>query len=288
MYALILNYNDWTTTKACISNLRKFNLIKKILIIDNDSKDGSYEILKKEENEKIIVRKAKLNKGYGSGNNLGINILYSMFRAEYILLSNPDVIVEEEVLYAMKNFLDLHKDYSIVAPFMMNNNKERKTNTAFKIPTKIQYILSYFYIIRKYSDIVFYCDIFTDTSNYKTVDALSGSMFLMRTKDMIKCGMFDEKIFLYWEELCIAIQMKKIHKKLALLTQYGFIHNHSVSISKVYKNELTKYRLQLNSKMYILEKYYKINKIEKLICLLFEKISIFEMYLILKLKSRLR
>ena len=56
MYALILNYNDWTTTKACISNLRKFDLIKKILIIDNDSKDGSYEILKKEENEKIIVR----------------------------------------------------------------------------------------------------------------------------------------------------------------------------------------------------------------------------------------
>ena len=30
---------------------------------------------------------------------------------------------------------------------MMNNNKERQTNTAFKIPTKIQYILSYFYII---------------------------------------------------------------------------------------------------------------------------------------------
>ena len=38
MYTLIMNYNDWTTTQTCISNLRKLNLIKKILIIDNDSK----------------------------------------------------------------------------------------------------------------------------------------------------------------------------------------------------------------------------------------------------------
>lgn len=285
LYALILNYNDYKTTEKCIKNLSEIKIIKKIIVVDNNSTDNSYQNLKNQENKKIIIIKNNENKGYGAGNNFGINYIMSEYHPKYILLSNPDVIVNENTVNKMVTFLDKHRDYSMVAPFMKNSFGVKQYNTAFKIPSKWNFILSYFYIIRKYSNSIFYKDIFNVNTDFKKVDALSGSMFLMRAKDMISYGMFDENIFLYWEELCIALKMRKAKRKLALLVNHSFVHNHSVTINKIYNKEINKYKIQMISKKYILKKYYKINKMEEILAFILEKISVIEMMLICKIKK---
>ena len=68
---IIVNYNDYKTTYNLIQNIEDYEVIDEIVIVDNDSKDDSYERLLKLKNNKITILKNCLNKGYGSGINLG-------------------------------------------------------------------------------------------------------------------------------------------------------------------------------------------------------------------------
>lgn len=93
IYIIILNYNGYKDTIECVRSIEKIDYNNyNIVIVDNNSKDGSVEILKKElQNYKII--QINRNKGFAGGNNIGIK--YAIYKgAEYVLLLNNDTLVE--------------------------------------------------------------------------------------------------------------------------------------------------------------------------------------------------
>ena len=70
---VILNYNDYETTSNYIDMIKNYKSINYIVVVDNNSTDGSYEKLSKINSNKIKVIKTDKNKGYAYGNNFGIN-----------------------------------------------------------------------------------------------------------------------------------------------------------------------------------------------------------------------
>lgn len=277
---LVLNYNDAVTTTNFVNSVKDYSCVRKILIVDNHSKDNSLECLKALENDKVVVVDSGENKGYGAGNNFGIRYLNEHYQSEYILLSNPDVIVEEKVLVELENFLGNNIDYAIVAPFMLNTKGKRVKNTAFRIPSKWEYILSIDLLLTKIKGSFYYKDIEIENKKVKDVGSVTGSLFLMRTKDMLEFGMYDENVFLYCEELVLGLKMQNVHKKIALLTDHTFIHNHSVSISKTYKSLAAKQRLFMKSKLFVIKRYYHANVFEYFIAIFLSKLSIVEVFLL--------
>ena len=277
---LVLNYNDAQTTICFVNSIKNYSCVRKILVVDNHSTDNSLNELKNIQSDKIIVADSGKNAGYGAGNNFGIRYLKERFDSEYILLSNPDVIVKENVLVELENFLRNKSDYAISAPFMLNSKEEKQYNTAFRIPSKWEYILSINSLITKLTNSFYYKNITAELKNVKDVGAVAGSMFLMRTKDMINYGMFDENVFLYCEELILGIKLQNANRKIALLTNNSFIHNHSVSINKTYKSSKEKKSLLMKSKLYVIRHYYKANIIEYFIAIILAKLSIAEDHLI--------
>lgn len=277
---LVLNYNDAVTTTSFVNSVKDYSCIRKILVVDNHSKDNSLESLKVLENDKIVVVDSGENKGYGAGNNFGIRFLHNLYQSEYILLSNPDVIVEEKVLVELENFLKNNSDYAIAAPFMVSAKGVKQYNTAFRIPSKWEYILSIDLLLSKIKGSFYYENIELEKKNVKDVGSVTGSMFLMRTEDMFAQGMYDEKVFLYCEEIILGMKMQKASKKIALLPNLTFIHNHSVSISKTYKSLVSKQRLFMNSKLHVIRYYYHANSFENFIAFLLSKLSIVEIFLI--------
>jgi len=131
----------------------------------------------------------------------------------------------------------------------------------------------------KFCDLNSYHDIIHDNSLVKDVDALSGSLFMVDLPRMIKYGMYDENVFLYCEEVILAMRLKKNRQKVALLPQEFFIHNHSVSISKTYASSTKRHRLLLKSKLYVIKKYLKANRFEYFIAQIMAVISLIENYL---------
>lgn len=277
---LVLNYNDAATTTNFVKSIRNYSCVRTILVVDNHSKDDSLNCLKSLEDEKVVVIDSGENKGYGTGNNIGIRYLFEHYQAEYVLLSNPDVIVKENVLIELEKFLKKNNDYAIVAPFMLNAKRLREKNTAFRIPSKWEYILSISLLLTKCNNLFYYKNLEKETKRVIDVGSVTGSMFMMRTKDMLKYGMFDENIFLYCEEIVLGIKIQKAHKKIALMTEHTFVHNHSVSISKTYKSVVAKQRLLIKSKLYVLKRYFNINLFEYFIALFLSKMSIVEIFIL--------
>ena len=64
---------------------------------------------------------------------------------------------------------------------------------------------------------------------------------------LIENKLYDENIFLFFEESCIGKKFKDLGYKTKLLMDVDYIHNHSVSINKVFHSEAKKSKMTLDS-----------------------------------------
>lgn len=282
---LILNYNDAETTIACAKNLIGYSIVKRILIVDNCSTDDSYTEINSLKNDKIIAIKASENKGYGAGNNLGIRYLYDNFQSKYILLCNPDTVIEEESIAACEKFLKERQDYIFVAPLMKDKNGAIQSNSASSVPTKWRYVLSSEILLSK---ILNKNQLKRPPSHqdYYDADIVSGALFLMNTEKMLKYGTYDENVFLYSEETILSIKFKKTGQKCALLANYFFVHNHSVSVNKAFK-PLKRQKILLNSRFYVMKNYLNCGFISMGIARILSFFNLIETWLLYKLFGKI-
>lgn len=274
---LVLNYNDANTTIRFIDSVKTYACVSHVLVVDNHSSDDSLEKLRLLENEKTKVVCTEKNGGYGAGNNFGIRYLKKKYNSEFILLCNPDVVIDEHTCIELENFLRNHKDYAIAAPFMLDANGKKQNNTAFQLPSKMVYISSLCVFAKKY---LYTTDCGLESAKSKMlccdVGGVSGSLFMMNTDLMMKYGMYDENIFLYCEEIVLGKKMQSSGKKIALLPHLTFVHNHSVSISKTYSSIMKRHKLLIESKSYVIDTYFRANIFDKFVKWIFIMVSFIE------------
>lgn len=277
---LTLNYNDYLTTINFVNSVKNFSCVGHVLIVDNKSKDDSVLHLRNLASGKVLLLENKTNSGYGAGNNLGIRYLKEKFKSKYILLANPDVIVDENTLKGIECFLEENQGYAIATPFMLNSEGQKQYNTAFRIPSCVEYIASLELLSSKFIQSFYYKNFEADANGAKNVGAVCGSMFMMNVDYMLEYGMFDERMFLYCEELVLGIKLRDAGCKIALLPNMSFVHNHSVSISKSYKSAAARHRLWLNSKLFVIKHYYKANTCQRVLAWILAQLSQLEVKII--------
>lgn len=276
---LILNYNDAQNTIKLSRVLETYDCIRKVVIVDNRSTDNSLELIKEASlSSKVILLVTDKNGGYGYGNNYGFDYLKHSLNANYVLLCNPDVSIWEEDIKALELFLDGHSDYLVAAPFMLDINKTKDYHTAYKLPTKFNYIFSCGLILGKLFNNCYYKRSYLDHGELIDVGTVAGSLFMISLSKLDDPTVYDEKIFLYCEETILGMLAKKKGLKIALLREHSFVHEHSTSISKSYNSELKRRKLLISSRLYVLEKYYNSGHLGILISKLLASISYFEVW----------
>ncbi len=201
---IIVNYNTCTLLKNCLESVYKFtkDIDFEVIVSDNDSKDGSIEMLKKDFPDVILIEN-KANLGFGAANNRGLE----KARGKYFFYLNSDTVLlnnavkifydwwencpEKEKLGAIgANLLDendniihsagkfrsinteikdalkdLLRSYKLIVPFLKNKNLGKE-------PKKIQKVLG-------------------------DVDYVTGADLFLKNDSFAK---FDESYFLYYEE----------------------------------------------------------------------------------------
>lgn len=285
---LILNYVDYETTQELVDRIKNYKNIEHICIVDNASPNESFEKLQKNNIQKIFVIQTPKNGGYGYGNNYGIRFLFKNVRSEHILLCNPDVIFENEIVDQLETFLQDNSSYAIAAPFMLDKNGNKQKNTAFKIGNLFNYIMSFGMLYSKLFKPGEYVSITENNSIVMDVEAVAGSLFMFDAKKIVDKAMFDENVFLYCEERMLGMKCQKAGYKIALLPQATFIHNHSVSISKTIGTEVKKRKVMNKSALYVIKEYYKANKIGIMFANMMMSVSILEMKLLETIKEKRR
>lgn len=282
---VILNYNDVATTTCLIKEIESYSALTSIVVVDNLSTDNSFEILTEYATEKIHVIRADKNGGYGHGNNIGIRYAVEQLLSDYILIANPDVHFSNDTVVAMAKFLDNNIDYAVVAPRALKPSGENQNLLAWKLQSKWDYTLSGSMIYLKYFSDKYYPESFYAGKDELDVAVVPGSLLMVTAKYMMKFGMYDANNFLYAEEEMIAIKFKKVGLKTRLLLNYTYVHEHSVSISKSFPSELKKKRMNLESRIFVLNHYYKVTNLEKKIVNVISKIAFIENTIIFKIKK---
>lgn len=276
---VVLNYNDADTTLDLLKRIEPMEIIDQIVLVDNKSTDNSLERLKDQESNKVHVVCAKKNGGYGSGNNVGIEYLRKNYSCDYIIIANPDVIFDESVIKKMVNEFD--EDTVIVAPLTLDSKKERQLPIAWKVPTVKDYFLFSSIVLNKIFKPFQYPIQFFNTDICE-VDCVQGCLFMLNNS-LIEDKLYDDNIFLFFEESCIGKQFKDKGYKTKLLMNVDYIHNHSVSINKSFNSEARKRKITLDSFYTYFEDYYSLSGFTKGIMRIYKKFIYIENYILLKI-----
>ena len=250
---VILNYNDYEETSNFVNEIKDYKVLDEIVVVDNSSTDNSFNKLRKLKSKNISVIKTDKNNGYASGNNYGIKYLEK--RVDYIIISNPDITVDEKTIKKLKKDLDENENMAIVSPVI---NQLGKKIRGWRLPNYLDELLSNInYFHRKAREKLNY-----DESRYQEefsrVEAVSGCFFMIRRDVLNMVGNFDESTFLYYEENILGQKLKNINRKTFIDNTVSVTHNLSVSVDKSF-NSINKYKMLKTSQKYYVKYYLKTN-----------------------------
>lgn len=255
---VIVNYNDYETTKRLLDNVKDYKVLKEIVVVDNKSTDDSLKKLKKLESKKITIIDSGNNKGYSYALNVGCKYLIDKYKVLNIVISNSDIIIDSE-----NDIKDLNSYISdenvIVGPTIIQGND---LNRGFKVPTPWQDIKQniVFWGKRVLANELNYPDNYYHKDISK-VDTVSGCFFMISSKHLEDMGYFDENVFLYYEENIMGIKTKRLKKNIIVCNNVDVVHDHSVSIDKSLKR-IKKYDILKTSQEYFEKTYNGASKIE--------------------------
>lgn len=214
----------------------------RILVVDNDSQDGSEEQLQKvvEENkntagwQNIEVLQTGHNGGFGAGNNYAIQYAREKFaQLEYVYVLNSDAFPDQDAIKVLIDFLDQNTHYGFAGSYIYGTDGTPH-ETAFCFPSPLG----------EFEGAVRFGPISKLLKKYQVplgllstscdVDWLAGASMLMRIKTLEEVGVFDETFFLYFEEtdLCLRAQRKGWPVRYILESKVAHIGSASTGMKK--------------------------------------------------------
>ncbi len=266
---VIVNYNDYKTTKRLIDNIRDYKVFDKIVIVDNKSSDNSLKELKKLENKRIVVIDSGKNKGYSYALNVGCKYLIDKYKECKIIVSNSDIIIQSE--NDIKDLFELVKGKNvIVGPTIIEGNN---LNRGWILPKPMDDVaMNILGLYKKYQKRhLMYQDSYYNKDISK-VGTVSGCFFAISSKHLEEMGYFDENVFLYYEENIMGVKTKDLGKNIIVANNIDVIHDHAVSIDKSLKR-IKKYDILKNSQYYFEKTYNHASKGELFLLRLTNKIT---------------
>ena len=269
---VVLNYNDYKTTIKLIENIKNYNSIDVIVIVDNCSTDESYKKISEYTNNKIVLIKSDKNGGYAYGNNFGIHYLIENYKCDIIFIANPDVEFEENLVVEIKRQFEKNSEYSVLSGVMLDINGQVVKAPYWNIPSYTYDLLDYFFIGRRINKKEFKIDY---KQKIMEVEVVPGSFLAIKANVLKDIGYYDENTFLYCEERILGKKLKNKGYKSGIITGITYKHMHSVSIKKAFKKVDT-VKIFYESKLYYNKKYNKIGKFREQILKIASKISLLE------------
>jgi GT2 family glycosyltransferase len=251
---IILTYNSEDFIKECIlSILKNFGANFEIVVIDNCSTDGTIKVIKKSFPDLKLLKTNK-NLGYAGGNNVGINYFLKK-KVDYILLLNPDTIVDNQLIEQLVKVMQENNQIGTVGPII----------TYLKEPRKIWFAGGYFNQMFCYTKHPWMNRLLEDVEIASgPVDFITGACMLIRSKIIVKTGLLPEQYFLYFEDAFFCQQVRACGYKNHLLAKPLVKHIVSASTGEAGKNTLSPlkaYYYGRNPLLYINQQVKGIQKI---------------------------
>ncbi|NOX47717.1 MAG: glycosyltransferase [Chlorobi bacterium] len=228
---IIVNYNVRYFLEQCLYSVSKAvkGMQAEVFVVDNNSVDGSVEMVK-EKFPGFTCIDNKENLGFSKANNQAIRLS----KGEYVLLLNPDTLIEEDTLRKVCEFMDSHPDAGGLGVKMVDGNGNFLPESKRGLPTPavaFYKIFGFSRIFPKSKVFGKYHLGFLDKEETHEIEILSGAFMLMRKSVLDKTGLLDETFFMYGEDIDLSYRIIKAGYKNYYFPGTRIIH---------YKGESTK------------------------------------------------
>jgi GT2 family glycosyltransferase len=210
------------------------NIACEVFVVDNNSVDGSVTLIKEKfPHVNLIVNKT--NTGFSVANNQALKIA----TGEYVLLLNPDTVVQEDTFTKILMFMDAHPDAGGLGVKMLDGQGNFAPESKRGLPTPEVAFYKMFGFARffpKSKRFGKYHLSYLSEDELAEIDVMSGAFMLIRKTVLDKIGFLDETFFMYGEDIDLSYRIKQAGYKNYYFPDTQIIH---------YKGESTK-RSSLN------------------------------------------
>jgi GT2 family glycosyltransferase len=214
-----------------IETCSKSHIVHSIIVIDNSPIDHLRDIVSN--NKKTVYKHNPSNPGYGAAHNLAINQSLSE-GLEYHLVLNADVIFDFKILEKMFRHAKLIDNLGILAPKMFYEDGTNQCSRKL-LPTPmnmfLRAIMSQNY--RSKIDELYELKCFS-YDQHLLVPYVSGAFMLLNTKVLSQVGLFDERYFMYPEDIDLSRRIADVADVL-FCPDYTIIHKYGGDTRKSYK-----------------------------------------------------
>lgn len=228
---VIVNYNVCHFLEQALLSVRKAaeKVATEVWVVDNNSVDGSVEMVREKFPEVHLIANTQ-NTGFSKANNQAIRVS----DAKYVLLLNPDTLVEEDTFVACCDFMDAHPDAGGLGVKMVDGKGVFLPESKRGLPTPwvaFYKIFGFSALFPKSKRFGRYHLSYLSKDETHEVEILSGAFMLMRRETLDKVGLLDEDYFMYGEDVDLSYRILKGGYKNYYFAGTRIIH---------YKGESTK------------------------------------------------
>lgn len=227
---IILSFNTKELLKQCLKSLNTKqhppvggpSSKLEVVVVDNGSADGSPDMVKKEFSNVFLIQN-KTNLGFAKAVNQGIK----KATGDYILLLNSDTKVKKDSLEKMIEFARLNPQAGVIGARLLNPDGKIQPS-CYHFPSIRRAIAEYWFgqkgAYEKYAEM---------GDNPSKVEVVVGAAMFIPQMTLKKVGLFDERYFVYFEDLDYCRRVKEAGLAVFYLPQAEIIHHHGQSTAKV-------------------------------------------------------
>lgn len=228
---IIVSWNVKELLKKCLGSIyqNQGDLALEIFVVDNASNDGTPEMVKNEFPKVKLIANNK-NLGFARANNQAIKLA----TGDYVLFLNPDTEIFVGTLQKSVDFINSHSDCGILGAQILNPDKTIQLSVR-RLPTlwpiflmllKLPKIFPHLKSVEHY----LYTDF--DYLQEQTVDQVMGAFMFTKKEIIEKVGLFDERFFLWFEEVDFCRRVKQAGYEVYYSPMVQIVHYGGTSFAR--------------------------------------------------------
>lgn len=199
----IVTYNNMATIDNAVGSLLKCTEVPfRLYVVDNGSTDGTVEHIEEHYPEVTVIRSGG-NIGFGAGHNLVLDKLDS----DYHVIINPDIIVKDDVIAKLAEFLEANKDIGMASPEIRFPDGriqilgKRRPCLKYLVASRLRGNGEASGLLREYA--MLDCDLSKPTD----IQNATGCFMFIRTELFKAIGGFDKRYFMYFEDSDLTLEV---------------------------------------------------------------------------------
>ena len=206
---IIVNYNVKHFLKQCLQSVyvSSKHISTEVIVVDNNSVDGSVEMIKNNFPNTIIINNKK-NVGFSKANNQAIKIA----KGGIVLMLNPDTVIQEKTLKYVLNFINVTNNVGAVGIKMVDGKGNFLPESKRSLPKPSTAFYKIFGLSRVFPNSKKFGKYhlnFLDKDKIHEIDVISGAFLMTKKSVLEEVGFLDERFFMYGEDIDLSYRIQK-------------------------------------------------------------------------------